>query len=87
MVHKRFAEEPPDALNPLDYLEPLHPSVSALGFTEEVAKAVGIGYAPKGTMKGRCLIPLRTEEGKLVGYIGFNPALEPQFKLPSKWKL
>ena len=75
------------ALQPLDYLDPAHPSVLTLGFTADIAKALGIGYAGKGIMRGRVCIPLRTADGKLVAYAGFNPAQEPPFKLPSKFSL
>ena len=43
---------------------------------------LGIGYAGKGTMIKRVLFPIRTEDGKLVGYIGYNANLDPQVKLP-----
>lgn len=75
------------ALQPLDYLDPAHPSVITLGFPEEIAKALGIGYAAKGIMRGRVCIPLRTTDGRLVAYCGINLAQEPPLKLPSKFSL
>ena len=65
---------------PLDYLEPDHPAVEALGMEPEDAKALGFGYAPRGIMRGTVAVPIRTEEGRLVGYIGITEA-----KLPPRW--
>lgn len=72
-------------LQPLDYLEAAHAAVQTLGFSEEIARALGVGYAPKGIMRGRVCIPLRTENGKLVAYCGINLAADPPLKLPSKF--
>lgn len=71
-------------LHKIDYLDPEHPLVEELGIAKADAVALGIGYAPKGTMVKRVLFPLRDERGKLVGYIGVNPQLDPPVKLPSK---
>lgn len=67
---------------PLDYLEHEHAAVEAVGFDPEVAKALGIGYAPKGILKGTVAVPVRLEDGSLAGYIGITEA-----KLPSRWHL
>ena len=48
---------------------------------------LGIGRAGKGTMSGRVLLPLRTDSGKLLGYVGISPKLTPVIKLPTKWRL
>lgn len=56
----------------LDYLEAAHPAVEALGFAPEIAAALGIGYAGRGTMKGNVLIPVRLEDGTLAGYVGVS---------------
>jgi hypothetical protein len=55
-----------DHFPPLDYLEHDHITVEALG----LAEALGIGYAPKGMMKGYVAIPIRLPTGELTGYIG-----------------
>ena len=73
------AENP---LHKIDYLEAEHEAVQALGVSADVARMLGIGYAGKGTMIKRVLFPIRNEEGKLVGYIGYNANLDPQVKLP-----
>lgn len=65
-----------------DKLDHAHEKVKALGFSELVARALGIGYCSKGFMQGKVCIPVRNEQGLLTGYIGITEA-----KLPSKWRL
>ena len=48
----------------------------------ETAEALGIGYAPKGMMKGYVAIPIRLPTGELTGYIGVTEA-----KLPKEFDL
>lgn len=67
---------------PLDYLVHDHEAVEALGFDSEVAQATGIGYAPRGVLKGQVAIPIRLADGTLAGYIGVIEAT-----LPPKWHL
>lgn len=55
---------------PLDYLEHSHPVAEMLGLSAATLEALGGGYAPKGTMAARLLIPLRLEDGRLMGYLG-----------------
>lgn len=67
-------------LAPLSYLEHDHAAVLAIGFDPELAKALGIGYAPKGLMRGTVAIPVRDEKGVLQGYVGVEDArLPPNF--------
>jgi DNA primase len=69
---------------PLDYLQVDHAAVEAIGFDQETAKAVGIGFAPKGLMRGLVAVPVRLEDGTLAGYIGITEAkLPPKFHLIS----
>jgi DNA primase len=75
-------EEEGAALAPLAYLLPEHEAVQALGIAVEVARRLGIGYAKKGIMRGRVAIPLRTEDGTLIGYCGYAPEADPPLKLP-----
>ncbi len=72
---------------PLPYLDASHPSLVALGLPQAVGEGIGAGFAPKGTLRGYVCVPLRTPQGKLVGYLGINPAADPPFKLPSKWHM
>ena len=67
-------------LAPLQYLEPDHEAVAAVGFDAQVAQALGIGYAGKGMMRGYVAVPIRDEHGTLLGYIGITEArLPPSF--------
>jgi len=65
-------------LKPLDYLQHEHEAVLAVGFDPEVAKSLGIGYAPKGLMRGTVAVPVRLADGTLVGYVGLTEARLPQ---------
>lgn len=66
---------------PLDYLQPDHDAVLALGL-DDIAEVIGIGHAPRGIMRGQVAIPIRTDEGTLVGYIGIT-----ECKTPPKWEM
>jgi hypothetical protein len=41
-------------------------------------EALGIGYAPKGLMKGYVVIPVRLPTGELTGYIGITEGKVPK---------
>lgn len=69
----------------LDYLLSEHEAVQALGLTKEAAATLGVGYAPKGILRGRVCFPLRDEDGKLIAYCGYAEKLEPQLKFPIKF--
>jgi DNA primase len=62
---------------PLDYLDSEHAAVEAAGFNIEEAKVLGIGYAPKGVLRGTVAVPIRDEAGTLLGYIGVTEARCP----------
>lgn len=70
-------------LEPLDYLDPIHEAVEALGIPPAAADQLGAGFAPKGTMRGRVLLPLRLPDGTLIGYCGIGLDLDPPFLFPS----
>jgi DNA primase len=72
-------------LQPLAYLHHKHESVQALGIDVETAATLGIGYAKKGMMRGRVAIPIREEDGTLVGYCGFSADADPPLKLPKNF--
>jgi hypothetical protein len=63
-------------------LEADHITVEALGLSQETAEPLGIGYAPKGMMKGYVANPIRLPTGELTGYIGITEA-----KLPKEFHL
>jgi DNA primase len=70
-------EEQKGQLKPLDYLDAGHPAVEAAGFDPDEAKALGIGYAPKGIMRGTVAVPIRDDQGVLLAYIGVTEARLP----------
>jgi DNA primase len=74
-------ETPSEGFKPLDYLQHDHEAVIALGFEPDDADRIGLGYAPRGMMKGLVTVPIRLTDGRLVGYIGISEA-----KLPTSWK-
>ncbi len=73
------------ALKPLDYLLPEHESVQALGVSPETAAAWESGYAPRGIMRGRYAVPLKTKDGTLVAYVGIavSEQQSPQLHFPN----
>jgi hypothetical protein len=66
----------------LDYLDPIDDAVEAVGLPVSVADLIGAGFASKGTQRGRVLIPLRTREGDLLGYLGIGLDKEPVYFFP-----
>ena len=59
---------------PLDYLDPEHEAVLAVGFEPDDALALGIGYAPRGVLRGTVAVPVRNDDGTIAGYIGITEA-------------
>lgn len=73
-------EKPSEGFSPLTYLDPQHEAVIALGFDPDDAAKLGIGFAPRGVLKGHVAVPVRNEDGSIAGYIGIDEA-----KLPPRW--
>ena len=85
-----FPPAPPQekgALKPLDYLQSDHEAVRALGLSEETAQAFGLGYAPRGILRGRVAVPIRDRAGVLLAYCGIAASEEqsPRFLFPSNF--
>jgi hypothetical protein len=55
-----------------------HVTVESLGIASDTAEALGIGYAPKGMMKGYVAVPIRLPTGELTGYIGITEGKVPK---------
>jgi hypothetical protein len=72
-------------LKPLDYLQPTHESVQALGISAETATVWESGFASKGMMRGRYAVPIKSKDGELLGYVGIavQPEQTPRFLLPN----
>lgn len=69
-------------LQPLGYLIYEHENVQAIGFSPEKAEQLGIGFAPKGMMRGRVVFPIWTGD-TLAGYIGYK---DGELKIPDNLK-
>jgi hypothetical protein len=91
--HFRLEQEKPqakerpvadDGMKPLDYLETENEVAEMLGLTPKALETLGGGYANKGTMAGRLLIPLRAPTGTLLGYLGIatRDGQSPLLKFP-----
>lgn len=68
----------------LQKIDHAHPYLSGRGVMEETARKFGVGvFSGKGSMQGRCVIPIHNEAGQLVGYAGraINGS-EPRYKFP-----
>lgn len=76
------AQKPSEGFKALDYLKPDHEAVEALGIEPEDAERIGLGYAPRGAGRGSVMIPVRLEDGTLVGYVGTQ---ELTF-VPKEWR-
>lgn len=74
-------EKPAGGFKPLDYIQPDHPAVAALGIEPGDADRMGLGYVDKGYMKGLVVVPVRLTDGRLIGYIGIQEG-----KTPPSWK-
>lgn len=74
-------DKPSEGFKPLEYLDPEHEAVVAVGFNPPDASRIGAGYAERGMMKGLVAVPIRLTDGRLIGYIGIQEA-----KLPGSWK-
>src|SRR3954451_13186919 len=72
----------PRALARIDYLEPEHEAVQALGISVETAGEIEAGYAPKGSMVGRFVVPIFSRNGIRIAYIGLavTPDQQPRIK-------
>jgi len=58
-----------------------HELVQALDVSPDQAKALGIGFRKSGgSLSGRVLIPVRTEKGEPVCYVGWHPEKDPPLK-------
>lgn len=81
---KEEGSSPERGFRELPYLDHEADAVQAMGLEPEVAKALGIGFAPRGFHKQRIAVPVRLADGRLVGYISI---LGENVKLPPDWKL
>jgi DNA primase len=59
---------------PLDFelrgIDPEHPYLKERGFSDDTIMHFGLGFCNRGLMAGRVVIPLRDQQGQLIGYAG-----------------
>jgi DNA primase len=62
-----------------------HAYVKERGLSDEIARTFGVGvFAGKGSMQGRCVIPIHNVNGELVAYAGrVIDGTEPRYKFPA----
>ena len=62
-----------------------HAYLTGRGISKETAEAFGVGlFSGKGSMSGRCVIPIHNERGELLAYAGRSiDGAEPKYKLPA----
>jgi hypothetical protein len=55
------------------------------GISTETAETFGVGlFSGKGSMSGRCVVPIHNEASELLAYAGRSIAnTEPRYKLPA----
>jgi hypothetical protein len=78
---------------PLDYLTYTE-AVEGLGISEETCREWGAGFAPRGTMIGRFLVPIRRKDGSYyvvddrVQYVGIamSPEQSPRYQFADRFK-
>ena len=62
-----------------------HPYLKERGVPDATARALGVGvFGGRGSMQGRCVIPIHNGEGELVGYAGRSiDGSEPKYRFPT----
>jgi DNA primase len=62
-----------------------HPYLKGREVTEEAALAFGVGvFGGRGSMQGRCVIPIHNSKAELVGYAGRSiDGSEPKYRFPT----
>lgn len=66
---------------PLGYelkLDPEHPYLKERGLSPETIARFGLGYCANGPLAGRIAIPVHSDRGVLVGYVGRWPGDPPE---------
>jgi DNA primase len=65
-----------------------HPYLSQRGISPATAQWFGVGmYAGAGFLAGRCVIPIRDEQGRLVAYVGRAVnGEEPKYRFPAGFR-
>jgi DNA primase len=82
-------ENPPLSFE-LKSLQNDHPYLSERGLNLSTVQAFGVGYCPKGYLRGYIAIPIRNQKGEIVAYVGRWPGTPPdgtpKYKLPKGFR-
>lgn len=70
--------KPSEGFRPLEYLDPNHEAVIAIGLDPVDAARLGAGYSPRGVLRGTVAIPVRDAAGKLIMYVGCRDVVLPK---------
>ncbi len=73
-VPKKKVDKETKKLSPLLHLIHDHEVVNAFGLEPDEAEKLGIGWSTKGLTKNSVAVPLRLEDGTLVGYLSVSRA-------------
>lgn len=88
--HDEEAGDNPPLTFELKSLKQDHPYLGERGLTQATVQSYGIGYCPKGCLRGYIAIPIRNRDGALLAYIGRWPsepmADKPKYKLPKGFR-
>ena len=57
--------------------------VSRFGVSAELCEATGMGLCTKGINRGKLAIPVRLEDGTLIGFVGVSGDVSA----PKKWRI
>lgn len=79
------ASETAGGLKPLDYLQISHDAMKQLKMPPKVRSRIGIGYAPRGLMRGTVAFPMRASDGTLICYVGVKPENVEALVLPKNF--
>jgi hypothetical protein len=82
------ASENPPLRFALQYVDATQPYLRSRGVSLRTARAFGLGfYAGKGLLRGRIVIPIHNEAGKLVAYAGRAiDGQEPKYRFPAGFR-
>jgi DNA primase len=90
LAREETAEECSSVANPplkfqLRGIDHSHSYLTGRGISKETADTFGVGlFSGKGSMSGRCVIPIHNGKGELLAYAGRAiDGVEPRYKLPA----
>jgi DNA primase len=72
----------------LSGIDVFHPYLAQRGITESTARTFGIGFFPgQGSMKGRIVIPIHSEQADLIAYAGRAiDSTAPKYRFPTRFR-